>query len=72
MKTKVNKDVCIGCGACTQIAEEVFDFGDDGLAEVKAEIEKDENGFATVNDENKDSVFDASEGCPVGAIIVEE
>lgn len=72
MKTRVNKDVCIGCGACTQIAEEVFDFGDDGLAEVKADIKKDENEFATVTDENKDSVLDASEGCPVGAIIVEE
>ena len=38
MKAKVNKDICIACGACTQIAENIFDFGKDGLAEVKEEV----------------------------------
>ena len=34
MKVKVNKDKCIGCGQCVSICDEVFNFGDDGLAEV--------------------------------------
>ena len=32
MKAKVNKDICIGCGACTAIACNFFEIGDDGLA----------------------------------------
>lgn len=62
MKAKVNKDVCIGCGACTSIAPDVFEIGDDGLAEVV----KDNIG------EEKEDVIDASESCPTEAIEVEE
>ena len=40
MKAKVNKDVCIGCGACTSIAPDVFEIGDDGLAEVVKDNKK--------------------------------
>ncbi len=62
MKATVNKDVCIGCGACQSIVPDVFEIEDDGLAAVKGEI----------TDENKDDVVDASESCPTGAIKVEE
>lgn len=65
MKAKVNKDICIACGACTQIAENVFEFGKDGLAEVKEEVK-------TIKEEDKEDVLNAAEGCPVGAIEVEE
>ena len=34
MKARVKKDTCIGCGACTVIADNIFQIGDDGLAEV--------------------------------------
>lgn len=63
MKAKVNKDVCIGCGACTTIASDVFEFDDDGLAHA---IKED------ITEEEKDDVIDASESCPTGAIEVEE
>ncbi|MFR2445480.1 MAG: ferredoxin [Thomasclavelia spiroformis] len=32
-KITVN-DSCIGCGACTAVAPDVFELGDDGLASV--------------------------------------
>lgn len=62
MKAFVDKDTCIGCGACTGICPEVFDMDDDGLAvaisdEVSADLE--------------DSAVEAQEGCPVSAITVE-
>ena len=63
MKIEVNKDLCIGCGACTTIANEVFELDDDGLAKViKNQIE----------DSEKEDVLDASESCPTEAIEVNE
>ena len=35
-KITVN-DSCIGCGACTAVAPDVFELGDDGLATVVSE-----------------------------------
>ncbi|MBR3210291.1 MAG: ferredoxin [Bacilli bacterium] len=59
MKVKVDKDKCIGCGACTAICPDVFEFDDDGFAKaVKQEI--------------NEEVKTAEEGCPTGAITTEE
>ena len=58
-KVKVDKDKCIGCGACTAIAPDVFEFDDDGLAKA-------------VKEEVNDEVKTAAEGCPTEAITVEE
>ncbi len=62
MKAKVNKNQCIGCGACAAIVPDVFALEDDGLACAKGEV----------TESNKDEVIDASESCPTGAISVEE
>lgn len=61
MKAFVNKDVCIGCGACTGVCPEVFDMDSDGLAvaiegELAADLEA--------------SSLEAQETCPVSAITV--
>lgn len=66
-KVKVNKDVCIGCGACMAIASDVFNIGDDGLAEVF----EDKNIIDKMNDDLKNDVMDAKEGCPTSAIYTE-
>ena len=63
MKTNVNKDLCIGCGACAAIVPDVFDIGEDGLAEAIVD---------SVKEELQDDVRDAAEGCPTSAIEVEE
>ena len=57
-KIEVDKDKCIGCGACTAIAPEVFEFDDDGLAKV-------------IQEEINEDVITAKEGCPTEAITVE-
>ena len=58
-KIEVNKDVCIGCGSCVAIAQDTFDFGEDGLAEAK-------------NEEITEEVRDAAEACPTDAIELSE
>ena len=57
MNVTIN-DSCIGCGACESICDAVFAV--DGVASVKAA------GVAG----NEDSVKEAAEACPVGAIEV--
>ena len=71
MKTRVKKDTCIGCGACTVIADKIFQIGDDVLAET---IESNNSEkILEVEDSEKENVIDASESCPTGAIeIIEE
>ena len=61
MKANVDKNICIGCGACQAIAPDVFEIQDDGLAGI----------CGNVSEDNKSDVIDASESCPTGAIKVE-
>ena len=69
MKVKVNQEACIGCGACQAIAPSVFQFSDEGYAETKEET----NNLDTMEEELKNDVMDALEGCPTSAIVeVEE
>ena len=59
MKLKVNEDVCIGCGACQAVCDEVFQINDSGLASVIVD---------EISEDVMDDAIDAKEGCPVGAI----
>ncbi len=61
MKVVVNRDNCIGCGACEALCPEVFQIDDEGLSTV-------------INNENLDvdKVTEAIEGCPTSAISKEE
>lgn len=60
MKFKVNKDACIGCGACQSICEDVFEITDDGYATAK-DVE-------VTDEEVKEDAISAMEGCPTSAI----
>lgn len=60
MKVEVNKEACIGCGACAAICPDVFEMDDEGLSSVKSE---------SVSDNLKDDVVEAIESCPTSAIV---
>ena len=62
MKVVVNKDNCIGCGACEAICPEVFQLNDDGLSTVIND---------EITSELEDNVKEAIEGCPTSAISEE-
>lgn len=54
---KINKSVCIGCGACVSICPEVFEMTDDQKAKVKSGAKSDAK-----------CIKEAIESCPVSAI----
>ncbi len=58
-KVKI-KENCIGCGACTLVAADVFEMGDEGKA------------VTIVSETENEDVVDAAETCPVNAIEVTE
>ena len=59
MKLVVDKDICIGCGACAAICPDVFEIDEDGLAVSVVD---------EINEEVMEDAIDAKEGCPVNAI----
>ncbi|HBG08977.1 MAG: ferredoxin [Limnochordia bacterium] len=58
MNPKVDHDLCIGCGVCSDVCPEVFEMGDDGLAHVKADA----------NCEAAGCCQEAADQCPTEAI----
>lgn len=59
MKVKVNENACIGCGACAAICPDVFEITDEGFAKVVVD---------NVEEDKKEEVVEAKEGCPTSAI----
>lgn len=63
MKVTVDQDLCISCGLCISICEEVFFWNDDEKAEAIAE---------DYPEELQDEVETAIENCPTEAIFFVE
>ncbi len=62
MKAIVDKDLCTGCGLCTEVCPEVFEMKDD-TAEAKVN---------PVPAEAEETCRDAASQCPVEAIKIED
>lgn len=61
-KIKIDKDACIGCGACVSIAEKLFGLEDGKAYAIKKEIADSELANAK----------EAADSCPVQAIKIEK
>ncbi|SHF08041.1 ferredoxin [Caldanaerobius fijiensis DSM 17918] len=59
MKVTVDQDLCIGCGACIDTCPEVFDWNDDGMAQVIVD---------EVPEDVEELARQALDDCPVEAI----
>lgn len=62
MKASVDKSGCISCGLCVSICPEVFQMGDDGMAEAFLD---------SVPPEHEDSALEAQDSCPTAVITIE-
>jgi ferredoxin len=56
----IDRSLCSGFGTCAELAPDLFDIGDDGIAASRR---------GTTDDE---AVYDVAAACPMGAIAVEE
>lgn len=63
MKVSVNYDYCASTGTCAQICPEVFEVRSDGYLYVLQE---------QPSEDLRDSLKQAEENCPTGAITVED
>lgn len=59
MKVVVNRDNCIGCGACESIEPSVFQLDDEGISVVLED---------NLKSASEDSLNEAVESCPTSAI----
>lgn len=55
----VEQDLCIGCGLCCGVCDEVFRINEHGKAEA----------YQPSTNENQDFVQEAIDSCPVSAIV---
>lgn len=59
MKVVVNRDNCIGCGACESIEPSVFQLDDEGISAVMQDALK---------DADPENIEEAINSCPTSAI----
>ena len=62
MQAMIDRDGCIGCGACEATCPEVFEMDGEGLAFVKAQP----------TEETIEAAKEARDSCPVSVITIEE
>ena len=67
--TCVEKDTCIACGACGATAPDIYDYDDEGLAEVIYNGDGN-TGNTEIPEDLYDDLQDASDGCPTDSIKI--
>ena len=68
---KVDKEKCIACGSCGDSAPDIFDFDDEGVAEVVFNGDTNSGAVAIDSDLFSD-LQDAIDSCPTNCIEVSE
>ena len=74
VKVWIEHDLCTGDGLCTQLAPDVFEFDEEGIAHVKNSADgpllTEAGATANVPDSLRLDVIDAADGCPGDCIHV--
>ncbi|HDD66678.1 MAG TPA: ferredoxin [Nitrososphaeria archaeon] len=72
-KVVIDKDACIGCGACWALAPNFFEQNpDDGKSQIVEQYRAGDPTVGNAPDDLLNDIKSAAEGCPVGAIKIEE
>jgi ferredoxin len=67
--TWVDKETCIACGACGATAPDIYDYDDEGLAEVIYNADGNK-GTTEIPEDLYDDLQDAADGCPTDSIKI--
>ncbi|WP_445489131.1 4Fe-4S domain-containing protein [Niallia sp. 03133] len=67
--TIVEKSTCIACAACGAIAPDIFDFDDDGIAEVLLDSN---TGTVIVEEDMLEDLMEAQDSCPAQSIKIKD
>jgi len=72
LRIRIDRDTCIGCGACAALAPDIFELNrDDGKAQVTEKFRlAGDPAVGEIPEEAEGDAKSAAEGCPVGAIKV--
>ena len=72
MKVTIDRENCIGCGACEAVCPEVFKLADDGKSSIAEKYQKDGPDKGEIDEEELAScVESARDSCPVEVISIE-
>lgn len=67
--TLVDQDTCIACGACGEVAPDIFDYDNDGMSFSLLDGNK---GITPIEGDLEDDLMDAFDGCPTESIKVSD
>ena len=71
IKLKINRDACIGCGACTAVMPDLFEIDDEGKASIKGGTVKGKFSEKIISSKASD-LDEAVSACPVEAVTTDE
>ncbi len=72
MKIILNKNECIGCGACAAICPKYFEMGDDAKSCLKNAVKNKKNNQEKLTVKEISCIKEAADSCPVRAILIKE
>ncbi|VEF46603.1 ferredoxin [Bacillus freudenreichii] len=67
--TMVDRETCIACGACGEVAPDIFNYDEEGISFSALD---DNQGITPISGELEDDLMDAHDGCPTESIKVSE
>ncbi|RST77203.1 ferredoxin [Siminovitchia acidinfaciens] len=67
--TMVDRETCIACGACGEVAPDIFNYDEEGIS---FSVLDDNQGITPILGELEDDLMDAHDGCPTESIKVSE
>lgn len=70
MKIILDRDKCIGCGACTALCPKYFEMEEDGKSSLKGAKTKPKTQIEELTIKKLDCSQDAADICPVKAINI--